>query len=222
MNDTLAASGGPATAAAKPSHAMRAPSRRLGTAMRQMRNFLGHMRVEGLACAMAFAWRTLRSRLRARDAGERCAERYLRAMGHRIVARNWRGGRDPRDEADLIAATADGREVVVVEVKRASGPWSALGRVDRRKRAVLWRIACELSTPTRLPERGNAALRRALEHADHIRVDLVSVRGEGRSCTVEESVVGVFERRIERGAGRSDSLRAMRDPLQGARDGRPP
>ncbi|MFZ9880936.1 MAG: YraN family protein [Phycisphaerales bacterium] len=201
---------------------MHAPFRRRLSAIRHLRHLLGHLRVEGLWCAFAFAWKILRGRLRARDAGERCAERYLRAMGHRIVARNWRGGRDPRDEADLIAATADGREVVVVEVKRASGPWCALGRVDRRKRAVLWRIAGELSTPASLPAAGNAAVRRALERADHIRVDLISVRGEGRSCTVEESVVGVFERRVQHGAARSADQHAARQPLAGAHGLRPP
>jgi len=205
---------------------VRAPFGRWLAAIRHLRHLLGHLRVEGLWCALAFAWRILRGRLRARDAGERCAERYLRAMGHRIVARNWRGGRDPRDEADLIAVTADGCAVVVVEVKRASGPWCALGRVDRRKRAVLWRLAGELSTPASLPAAGNAALRRALERADHIRVDLVSVRGEGRSCTVEESVVGVFERRIERRiervAARTADQHAARQPLAGTRSTRPP
>jgi putative endonuclease len=44
--------------------------------------------------------------------GERIAERFLRKLGYKILARNYRRG---RGEIDLIAL--DGREIVFVEVK---------------------------------------------------------------------------------------------------------
>jgi Holliday junction resolvase-like predicted endonuclease len=137
------------------------------------------------------AWlRRLGIRRPAREAGEAAAERFLRALGYRMVARNWRSPRDPRDEADLLMLTPDHATLVVVEVKRARGPWDALDRVDRRKRAVLWRLLDDLAA-------GDAAAQAVTSHAgaDRVRVDLVGVRGEGRSASAVRHVVGLFERR---------------------------
>ena len=160
---------------------------------------LSHARRERVAVALAFLWRAVVLPLlpKKRDPGERAAERFLRALGYRVIARNWRSPRDPRDEADLLVLTPDRREVVIVEVKRAAGPWDALGRVDRRKREVLWRLLCDLERAAaahdRLPE---PMLRRALRGAECIRVDLVGVRGEGRHAAVVDQECGVFVRQL--------------------------
>ena len=71
-------------------------------------------------------------------AGEDRAARYLGELGYVVLDRNWR---TPGGELDLVAA--DGREIVVVEVKTRRGlgfghPFEA---VDHRKRRRLWRLA---------------------------------------------------------------------------------
>lgn len=172
------------------------------------RQSIAHLRHDGVAVALAFIWRTLFARLfpPARDAGERAAERFLRALGYRIVARNWRSPRDARDEADLIALTPDRTEVVIVEVKRAAGPWDALGRVDVRKKEVLWRLLCDLEGVARgTLAPSSRAIASAARRADVVRVDLVGVRGEGRTASVVDHDTGMFLR-----------------PLRGADTRRPP
>lgn len=170
-----------------------------------------HARHDGLQVAFAVLLQALISLVQRepRDPGERAAERFLRALGYTLLARNWRSPRDRRDEADLIMLSPDGREVVIVEVKRAAGPWDPLHRVDIRKREVLWRIlvdlegiglsgsglvgrAARLGHATRL---GNATrLGSAVRGAQALRVDLVGVRGEGYLCAAVEHVTGIFIR----------------------------
>lgn len=168
-----------------------------------VRQSLAHLRLDGVEVALAFIWRALFRRILppTRDAGERAAERFLRALGYRIVARNWRSPRDARDEADLIALTPDRTEVVIVEVKRAAGPWDALGRVDVRKKEVLWRLLCDLEGIARgASAPSSRAIASALRTADVVRVDLVGVRGEGRTASVVDHDTGMFLRPL-RGAG---------------------
>lgn len=71
-------------------------------------------------------------------AGEERAARYVARLGYEVLDRNWRA---PGGELDLIAA--DGREIVVVEVKtrRGLGFGHPLEAVDERKRRRLWRLA---------------------------------------------------------------------------------
>jgi Holliday junction resolvase-like predicted endonuclease len=167
--------------------------------------FLGHLRADGLAVAMAFLWRALASRMlpAPRDAGERAAERFLRALGYRVLARNWRSPRDARDEADLVVLSPDRREVVIVEVKRAAGPWDALGRVDSRKKSVLWRLVTDLESVELHGASVPSALRHAVGRAEFVRVDLVGVRGVGRTASVVDHDCGLFLRTIRgRRAGR--------------------
>lgn len=139
-----------------------------------------------------------------REAGEAAAERFLRALGYRTVARNWRSPRDSRDEADLLMLAPDHATLVVVEVKRARGPWDALDRVDRRKRAVLWRLLDDLAA-------GDAAAQAVVAQAgaDRVRVDLVGVRGEGRSASAVRHVVGLFERQAIRTASARSPPRSI-------------
>lgn len=153
-----------------------------------------HTARDGIGVAIAFARRTVVAKWphRPRDPGERAAERFLRALGYTVLRRNWRSPRDPRDEADLVVRSPDGREIVIVEVKRAAGPWDPLARVDGRKRAVLWRLLTDLEAMP--PD-----LRRDVRQADSIRVDLIAVRGEGRGATVVDHDFGFFSRELRHG-----------------------
>lgn len=165
-----------------------------------LRQAIGHLRLDGPRVAVAFLWRVLARRLLPppRDAGERAAERFLRALGYFVVARNWRSPRDSRDEADLIALTPDRRELVIVEVKRAAGPWDALGRVDGRKKEVLWRLLTDIERGARGTDAGvaRALPASAVASAEHVRVDLIGVRGEGRTATVVDHDCGLFIRSL--------------------------
>jgi len=165
-----------------------------------LRQATAHLRLDGALVAVAFLWRVLAARLlpRPRDPGERAAERFLRALGYAIVARNWRSPRDPRDEADLIVLSPDRREIVIVEVKRAAGPWDALGRVDSRKKEVLWRLLTDIE---RCAKGTDAPVARtlpasAIAYAEHVRVDLIGVRGEGRTASVVDHDCGLFLRAL--------------------------
>jgi Holliday junction resolvase-like predicted endonuclease len=152
-----------------------------------IRSTIAHLRHDGLAVACASVIRRALPWLSRppRDPGEQAAERFLSLLGYRVLARNWRSPGSPRDEADLIVQTPDGREVVVVEVKRTASTWDALERVDVRKREVLWRIALSLEEIRDRQRLGGGepcarALRHALRAADTIRIDLVAVRGDVR------------------------------------------
>jgi len=72
--------------------------------------------------------------------GEEAAAAYIVALGMRILRRNLRG---PGGEIDIVAL--DGATVVFVEVKsrRSRGFGSALGAVDRRKRARIRAVAAD-------------------------------------------------------------------------------
>lgn len=161
-----------------------------------------HARREGGRVALAWFLRGLAERApwrRRRDPGERAAERFLRALGYEVLGRNWRSPRDPRDEADLIAATPDGTELAVVEVKRTASRWDPLDRVDGRKRSVLWRILCDLEEGALHP--GDARLRDAVRRARRIRIDLVGVRGDGATAVVVDYAPDVMSRELRTEAG---------------------
>lgn len=69
--------------------------------------------------------------------GEREAERLLKAKGYRLVARNWRAG---RDEIDLVCY--DGEALVFVETRtRSVGALvGGFDSIDKRKREALKRV----------------------------------------------------------------------------------
>lgn len=165
-----------------------------------------HARDDGLGVAFAWIVRAIAPHFRRapRDPGERAAERLLRALGYAIEARNWRSPRDPRDEADLVARTPDGRTLVIVEVKRSAGPWDPLERVDTRKKEVLWRLLRDFEDAASAGETHAGPMRfpRAVRSVSSIRVDLVGVRGEGRTATATRHVAGLFERSVRRNRGR--------------------
>jgi len=164
--------------------------------------------------AVAFAWlarsftgSTGRAR---RDPGEKAAERFLRGLGYGILARNWRSPRDPRDEADLIAITPDGADLVIVEVKRTATSWGPLDRVDSRKRAALWRILRDLED-ARI-HRSDRALARAIPRALRIRIDLVGVRGDGSTSTVVDYAPDILQRDLARPRRTRDAPLQARSP----------
>lgn len=71
--------------------------------------------------------------------GEREAERLLKAKGFRVLARNWRKG---KDEIDLVCL--DGESLVFVETRTRSSEALVTGYhsiTDRKKRAL--RRVCE-------------------------------------------------------------------------------
>lgn len=71
--------------------------------------------------------------------GEDAAWSYLQAQGFRLIARNWRAG---RQEIDIIAEDPHG-VLVFVEVKasRGEGKGAPGDRVDGRKRLRVQRVA---------------------------------------------------------------------------------
>lgn len=178
-----------------------------------------HARCDGVAVAVAFLLRGVLARAKraGRDPGERAAERFMRSLGYRVVARNWRSPRDRRDEADLLVRSPDGASLVIVEVKRASGPWDPLGRVDTRKKEVLWRLLLDLERAATGVACGPCgptgdkthSYPRGLRSVRTIRVDLVGVEGDGRNAVVRTHVDGVFERSLGR---RSRARSAARPP----------
>jgi putative endonuclease len=74
-------------------------------------------------------------------AGERRAEKFLKQLGYRVIARNWRNPSDRRDELDLVCR--DGEVLVFVEVKTRSSIALVSGyyAIDRRKKKALRRAA---------------------------------------------------------------------------------
>ena len=74
-------------------------------------------------------------------AGERAAEDFLRARGLRVVARNWRGPRDRRDELDLICRDVEVLVFVEVKTRAATALVPGYYAVDARKKRVLLRAA---------------------------------------------------------------------------------
>jgi Holliday junction resolvase-like predicted endonuclease len=181
-----------------PSRGSAGLSRVKARALPWLSNVVGHVRRDGVAVAVAFLLRgmgVLADRVR-RDPGERAAERFLRALGYRVIARNWRSPRDRRDEADLLARSPDGASLVIVEVKRASGPWDPLGRVDSRKKEVLWRLLLDLEEAATGGVPDSRGYPPGLRTVRTIRVDLVAVEGDGRGAVVRTHVDGVLERSI--------------------------
>ena len=101
--------------------------------------------------------------------GERAAERYLRRIGYRIVARNFRAA---GAEIDLVAI--DGETLVFVEVKtrssRAAGaPEEA---VDERKQKQMRRAA-------------EAFARRYRADEIEMRFDIIAVDASGKRLEIE-------------------------------------
>lgn len=78
------------------------------------------------------------SRRKTGDRGEAAAEAFFRDLGYRVLARNWRAG---RDEIDLVLLTPDGAMPVFVEVKtrRENDARGGYFAVDGQKKRALRR-----------------------------------------------------------------------------------
>jgi putative endonuclease len=103
------------------------------------------------------------ARFRYGRVGERIAERYLRRLGYRIAARNFRAA---GAEIDLVAV--DGGTVVFVEVKRRSGPGAGAPEeaVDGRKQERIRRAAEAFARRFKVGERP-------------VRFDVIAISDEG-------------------------------------------
>lgn len=108
-------------------------------------------------------------------AGEERAARYFLDDGFTLVDRNWRGS---AGEIDIVAV--DTHHVVVVEVKtrRGEGFGHPFEAIDSRKRARLWRLACEW-----------IASHRDLAQGRTLRIDAIAVLGpDPRTASLEHIV----------------------------------
>ena len=88
------------------------------------------MRPSSFIARLRAQWRRYRS---LGQRGERAAERYLKRLGYKIIARRERGR---LGELDLVAV--DGRTIVFIEVKTrhshdAGHPAEAIGRVKQQR-----------------------------------------------------------------------------------------
>ena len=92
----------------------------------------------GLRSWISDFWHCRQRQVSLGERGEREAERFLKKLGYKIVARHDRGR---LGELDLVAV--DGRTVVFVEVKtrRDDESGSPAEAVDERKQAKLTRLA---------------------------------------------------------------------------------
>lgn len=104
--------------------------------------------------------------LRLGARGERVAARALRRAGYRVVARNYRPGRPPAPELDVVAWEGD--TLAVVEVKtRRGGLGRPMERVDEEKRRRLRRAAALLWR--------RESARRRIPPGSKLRLDVVEV-----------------------------------------------
>jgi len=102
---------------------------------------------------------------RSGSSGEDLAARFLSERGYRIVARNWRAGR--QGELDIVAR--DGSTLVIVEVKTATG--STFGH------PVSWVTPRKMR---RLAALAEAFLAEHTEPADAVRFDVIAVDARKR------------------------------------------
>lgn len=109
-------------------------------------------KLRGLLTPRSATGQTAAQRLGA--AGEREAERFLTALGHRTIARNQR---TRQGEVDLIVESADGA-IVFVEVKtrHAQGHWKGEHAITARKKRRMLQCAQTLAKKHRW---GGRALR---------------------------------------------------------------
>ena len=88
---------------------------------------------------LVFAWRKWRTPLPLGLRGERAAEKFLKRLGYKIVARQ---DRTPGGEMDLVAV--DGRTIVFCEVKtrasHAGGHPAEAVDLDKQRRMTRWAL----------------------------------------------------------------------------------
>jgi putative endonuclease len=92
----------------------------------------------------------LHNRAKLGQWGETRAQRFLQGLGYQPIARNWRSG---KGELDLVMA--DGRAIVVVEVKTRQNEdyYPAIAAVNANKRKVLYRTAKRFLRQYKLSDR---------------------------------------------------------------------
>ncbi|MCB0790423.1 MAG: YraN family protein [Flavobacteriales bacterium] len=106
--------------------------------------------------------------LRTGEQGEQAACRFLEGAGYRILARNWRHG---RDELDIVARMDD--ILVVVEVK-----------TRRDERVALPEDAVDQAKQERLFRAAEAYLDKEVDEDLRVRFDVVAVIFEGAEARI--------------------------------------
>ncbi len=95
--------------------------------------------------------------------GEIEAERYLKAKGFRILARNWRAG---KDEIDLVCKDEGALVFVETRTRRSGALVGGYDSIDQRKRKALKRVC-------------RAYLAKLKPPPESFRLDVVEVEHEG-------------------------------------------
>lgn len=110
------------------------------------------------------------------QAGEQAAARYLEQRGYRIVARNWRHGRN--GEIDLVAM--DGGEVVFVEVKtrRDTQFGDPIAQITPFKQKQLRKLAALFLSQYRLL-------------GAPYRIDVIGIRSDGKATYLRHIVSAI-------------------------------
>jgi putative endonuclease len=122
------------------------------------------------AVARAAEWLdAVRGRLPLGRRGERAAEKYLRRIGYRIVARNFRAA---GAEIDIVAM--DGETIVFVEVKTRQS--LAAGAPEE---------AVDLRKQTRMRRAAEAFARRYRADDYDMRFDIVAIDASGERLEIE-------------------------------------
>jgi putative endonuclease len=122
------------------------------------------------AVARAAEWLdAVRGRLPLGRRGERAAEKYLRRIGYRIVARNFRAA---GAEIDIVAM--DGETIVFVEVKTRQS--LAAGAPEE---------AVDLRKQTRMRRAAEAFARRYRADDYDMRFDIVAIDASGARLEIE-------------------------------------
>jgi len=111
------------------------------------------------------------------QAAESEAERYLRAKGYRILARN---ERTPSGELDLVARAGPVLVFVEVKARGSSTHGGAVGAVDGRKRDRLVRLAAQYLARHRLRDQA-------------CRFDVILCEGKADAPAVVEHIEHAFE-----------------------------
>jgi putative endonuclease len=127
------------------------------------------MRPSGAVARAAEWFDALRGRLPLGRRGERAAEKYLRRIGYRIVARNFRAA---GAEIDIVAM--DGETLVFVEVKTRQS--FAAGAPEE---------AVDLRKQTRMRRAAEAFARRYRADDYDMRFDIVAIDASGGRLEIE-------------------------------------
>jgi len=119
------------------------------------------------------------------EKGERDAERFLKAKGFRILARNWRAG---KDEIDLVCKDEGTLVFVETRTRRTGALVGGYDSIRRQKKTALGRVC-------------RAYLARLKPSPDSFRLDVVEVEHEAGEIITTRHFENVTLFRKETGRG---------------------